>query len=84
MSSDARSARPKRILTMPVIRIRYRGKIHIRVVTRNYRGWYIMSSKGKEYWFKRDADGWNLIHGLTLPEKFIVQIAEQLEMLEGR
>ena len=69
---------------MPIIRIRYQGKIHTRKVTRNYKGWYIMFSKGREYWFRRDENGWNLIHGTVLPDKFMIQIAEQLEMLEGR
>ena len=69
---------------MAIIRIRYQGKIHIREVTRNYRGWYIMTSKGREYWFRRDENGWNLVNGTELPDKFMVQIAEQLEMLEGR
>lgn len=69
---------------MAVIRIRYQGKIHSRTVSRNYRGWYIMTSKGKEYWFSKDENGWNLIKGPSLPENFMTQIVEQLEMLEGR
>jgi hypothetical protein len=43
-----------------------------------------MFSKGRQYWFRRDENGWNLINGTTLPEPFMTQIAEQLEMLEGR
>ena len=69
---------------MAIIRIRYRGKIHVREVTRNHLGWYIMFSKGREYWFRRDHDGWNLVNGTFLPDKFKIQIAEQLEILEGR
>jgi predicted RNA binding protein YcfA (HicA-like mRNA interferase family) len=68
---------------MAVIRIRYQGKIHSRTVTRNYRGWYIMTSKGSEYWFRKDENGWNLINGTSLPENFMTQIAEQLDLLEG-
>ena len=69
---------------MAIIRIHHKGKIHIRDVTRNYKGWCIMTSKGKEYWFQRDDNGWNLIYGNILPESFMMQIAEQLDMLEGR
>ena len=69
---------------MAVIRIRYQGRIHCRAVTRNYRGWYIMVSKGKEYWFNRTEDGWQLINGTSLPMEFIIQIGEELNKLEGR
>jgi len=69
---------------MAVIRIRYKGKIHSREVTRNYKGWYILASKGKEYWFCKDGNSWNLINGNTLPENFLIQISEQLDMLENR
>lgn len=71
-----------------IIRIRYKGKIHTRHVIRNYRGWYIMSSKGKEYWFRKDPGyiatnfGWHLINGTFLPDEFLEQIAVQLEELQ--
>ena len=69
-----------------VIRIRYKGKIHTRTVTRNYRGWYIMFSKGREYWFRKEAYvttnyGWHLVNGTTLPDEFLAQIVEELERL---
>ena len=69
---------------MAIIRIRYQGKIHCRTVTRNFRGWYIMSSKGQEYWFIRDENGWSQTKGPSMPVNFMIQIAEQLDMLEGR
>ena len=69
---------------MAVIRIRYQGRIHSRTVTRNYRGWYIMVSRGREYWFNRTEDGWQLINGTSLPIEFIIQIGEELNKLEGR
>lgn len=68
-----------------VIRIRYKGRIHTRKVTRNFRNWYIIYSKGKEYRFERGTEGWTLTKG-ELPAEFFIQITEQLEELyhEGR
>ena len=70
---------------MPVIRIRYKGRIYIRKVIANFMGNYIMVSKGKEYWFKKDKEalflhnGWRLTSGGVLPIDFFEQIVEQLE-----
>ena len=71
---------------MPIVRIRFKGKIHTRTVTRNFRGWYIMYSKGKEYRFVKDEFiednyGWYLFGDNTLDEAFLEQIAPQLEEL---
>ena len=71
---------------MPIVRIRFKGKIHTRTVTRNFRGWYIMYSKGKEYRFVKDEFiednyGWHLFGDNTLDEVFLEQIAPQLEEL---
>ena len=71
---------------MPVVRIRYKGKIYVRTVTRNFRGWYIMVSKGKEYWFEKDYDveenyGWKIRNSEQLDPEFLRQIAPQLEEL---
>ena len=71
---------------MPIVRIRFKDKIHTRTVTRNFRGWYIMYSKGKEYRFVKDEFiednyGWHLFGENTLDEGFLAQIAPQLEEL---
>jgi hypothetical protein len=63
-----------------VIRIRYKGRIHTRKVTRNFRNWFIIYSRGKEYRFERGPEGWTLTKG-ELPMEFIIQIMEQLEEL---
>ncbi|HEY0667639.1 MAG TPA: hypothetical protein VGD22_05655 [Sphingobacteriaceae bacterium] len=69
---------------MPVVRIRYKGRIYIRTVTRNLRGWFIMESKGKEYWFQKDPDehyGWRIISSNSIDQEFFEQIVPQLEEL---
>jgi hypothetical protein len=71
---------------MPVIRIRFNGKIFARTVIRNFRGWYIMTSKGKDYIFVKDEFmdlnyGWHLYGDNILEEGFLEQIAPQLEEL---
>lgn len=71
---------------MPIVRIRFNGKIHTRTVTRNFRGWYMMYSKGKEYRFVKDEFiedncGWHLIGENKIDETFLQQIAPQLEEL---
>jgi hypothetical protein len=71
---------------MPVVRISYNGKIYARTVKRNFRGEYIMASKGKDYLFVKDEFmdlnyGWYLYGENTLEDTFLEQIAPQLEEL---
>jgi hypothetical protein len=69
---------------MPVVRFRFKEKIYTRTVKRNFRGEYIMASKGKDYLFVKDEFmdlnyGWYIYGENTLDEKFLEQIAPQLE-----
>ena len=71
---------------MPVVRFRFEGKIYTRTIKRNFRGEYIMTSKGKDYLFVKDEFmdlnyGWHVFGKNTLDGKFIEQIASQLEEL---
>jgi len=71
---------------MPIVRIRFKEKIYTRTVKRNFRGEYIMTSKGKDYLFVKDEFidlnyGWHFYGENTLDDKFLEQIAPQLEEL---
>ncbi|NEU09798.1 hypothetical protein GZH53_15835 [Flavihumibacter sp. R14] len=58
-----------------------------REVTRNPQGIYILNSKGREYWFRKDFEsqkknyGWVLINGTSLPEEFLEQICSALQTI---
>jgi hypothetical protein len=69
-----------------IVRLRFNGKIYSRTVKRNFRGEYIMASKGKDYLFVKDEFldlkyGWHLYRENTLKDTFLGQIAPQLEEL---
>ena len=71
---------------MPIITIRYEGKIYQRVINRK-QGFYVMESKGEEYWFGKDfskypsTKGWHIVKGKALPEFMLQLIAGELEKL---
>ena len=71
---------------MPIITLKHNGTIYQRNIERQGRGIYIMTSKGKQYWFRKDADvstnhGWHLVNGESLPDFMIELISEELEKL---
>ena len=71
---------------MPIITIKYEGKIYQRVISRK-QGFYVMESKGIEYWFGKDfskypsTKGWHIVNGKTLPEFMLQLVAIELEKL---
>lgn len=74
---------------MWVINIKYEGRVYQRTITRK-QGFYVMESKGVEYWFGKDIHyrgginhGWHLISSKPLPENIMPLITEELERLFG-
>lgn len=71
---------------MRIITIKYEGKVYQRVITRK-KGFYVMESKGVEYWFANDiikyrkTHGWHLISSTPLPDFMLELVAEELERL---
>lgn len=71
---------------MPIITLKYEGKVYQRVISRK-QGFYVMESKGVEYWFGKDVctypatHGWHIVNGKTLPDFMIKLISEELERL---
>ena len=74
---------------MPTIKFIYEGKEYTREVSRNFRGWWSMFSKGREYWFRKDPyipenHGYHLINGTEIPPEFLSLIASELKKLDGK
>jgi len=73
---------------MSVIWIEHKGILRKREVYESMPGVYIMHSKGRQYWFRKDRHvltnfGWNEINGNPrLPQEYFGQIARQLEAFE--
>lgn len=74
---------------MWIIEIKYQGKVYHRKITRK-QGFYVMESKGVEYWFGKDIHhrgginkGWQIVNSKTLPEHLMPLITDELERLFG-
>jgi hypothetical protein len=69
---------------MPIITFKHEGKVYQRRVERK-QGFYVMESKGVEYWFGKDVHntriGWQIVNGKTLPEEFMKMVVLELEKL---
>ncbi|MEJ6979520.1 hypothetical protein WG906_03610 [Pedobacter sp. P351] len=73
---------------MPIITLKYNGTIYQRNISRESKGIYIMTSKGNQYWFRKDSDvstnrGWHLVNGTSLPDFMMELISEELEKLHN-
>lgn len=71
---------------MSIITLKYNGTIYQRTISRESKGIYIMTSKGKQYWFRKDADvhinkGWHLVNETSLPDFMMELISEELEKM---
>jgi hypothetical protein len=72
---------------MPIITLKHNGTIYQRNITKESKGIYIMTSKGKQYWFRKDSDvnkngGWHLVNGTSLPDFMMELISHELEKLD--
>ena len=71
---------------MPIITIKHEGKVYQRVISRK-QGFYVMESKGVEYWFGKDfrkypsTHGWHIVNGKTLPDFMMELVSEELQRL---
>ena len=71
---------------MPIITIKHEGRVYQRVISKK-QGFYVMESKGVEYWFANDiikyrkTHGWHLISSTQLPDFMLELVAEELERL---
>ena len=74
---------------MPIITIKYHRRDYQREVSTDNKGMYIMVSKGKQYWFRKDPDynktnnGWHLVYRTSLPDDMLILISEELEKLNS-
>lgn len=69
---------------MPIIILKHNGTIY----QRKSKGIYIMTSKGKQYSFRKDYNieknrGWHLMNSASLPEFMMELISIELDKLDN-
>lgn len=75
-----------RFVLMYIITFKHEGKVYQRRISRK-QGFYVMESKGEEYWFGRDISktsptkGWHIINQKTLSPEFLKLLSDELEKL---
>jgi hypothetical protein len=72
---------------MYIITFMHEGRVYQRRFTRK-KGFYVMESKGIEYFFAKDISKWTPLHGWhiinggrTLPPEFMQPICDELEKI---
>lgn len=71
---------------MPIITFKHEGRIYQRVISKK-QGFYVMESKGLEYWFGKDfsnypsTHGWHIVKGRSLPDFMMVLLSDELQRL---
>ena len=71
---------------MPIITIKHEGRVYQRVISKK-QGFYVMESKGLEYWFGKDfhkypsTHGWHIINDKSLPDFMMELVSHELQRL---